>query len=421
VCFRAAILPDYSHAMDAQVIEIGISDSDVVKLVPVTFREDRGNYLIGCSEYRNCCSTSALGMRAIQLLRTGLTIGAVRERLRDETGAAEVTFVPLLEHLIALGAVVSIGSRPVPVPRRRFEIALPGLTRESAGWFFSPAMLFACALLLFGAALICMMRGWPFPGPAALLLTAKLSLIILVSFGIAMANVIRHEFAHGVAAAYLGITPRFRIGYRLFFPVIETDMTGLWMTEKRGRLFALWAGIASDVFFIALLVVCAAFLQVLRPSGFTALRILSVAFFTTGAQILWEFNIWFRTDIYYLIAAALNCRNLHGDAKEYLKALVRGRKPRRYFPPGVKTYAWCLVLGYPVASLSFAAYCIGVGKSVFTSVWQESAFHPIGIGPTAKAAIVAVFLSELLLLVWAKYSELHTRAPSYRIVMGASQ
>lgn len=71
--------------------------------------------------------------------------------------------------------------------------------------------------------------------------------MVLPTMGLLAAITAKHEFAHVAAGAFLGVHARWRFGHRLFFPAVETDLSDLWMVERRKRYVAYGAGVFSDV------------------------------------------------------------------------------------------------------------------------------------------------------------------------------
>jgi hypothetical protein len=49
------------------------------------------------------------------------------------------------------------------------------------------------------------------------------------------------------------------------------------------------------------------------------LRFIQALFFTLIMRLVWQFLLYIRTDIYYVIANALKCRNLLGDTEIFLR------------------------------------------------------------------------------------------------------
>jgi hypothetical protein len=192
-------------------------------------------------------------------------------------------------------------------------------------WLFGRGALFAYALILaIGvAALLSDPRCLPRVG---LLLADQSGGAMLLSVALLAAVAAKHELAHVAAGRYLGVDARVRLGYRLIFPVLETNLTDLWMVPRRRRYVAYLAGAVSD------LLAASVALAILwsHHHGWIALtpglyRALELIVFIAGCVVVWQMNVFLRTDGYYVLSNALGCRNLAGDAKAYLRARLRRR------------------------------------------------------------------------------------------------
>lgn len=129
-----------------------------------------------------------------------------------------------------------------------------------------------------------------------------------------------HELAHLVAARSVGVNSRMGIGHRLWVLVAETDLTGLWSVPKDQRYLPLLAGLVVDFASSALLII-GLFLDsrhifALTPFWF---RLARAMVFTYYMRIAWQCLLFIRTDLYYVIANYLGCRNLMHDTEVFLR------------------------------------------------------------------------------------------------------
>ena len=150
------------------------------------------------------------------------------------------------------------------------------------------------------------------------------------------------------AGRFLGIRARCRLGYRLFFPVVETDLSDLWTIEPRRRYLAYLAGVVSDVLAAALALIA----RWAHLHGWIHLapdlsRALEITVVIAIGVVIWQCNVFLRTDGYYVLANAIRARNLAGDAKAYLRSGLRA-KP---YPRSVRIFA----IGYAVTVAGLSA------------------------------------------------------------------
>jgi len=404
--------------------EIQISDDDTVEFHPFAISQDGNSYLIGVVGNKSYLHISRIGLHTVRLLEDGLTLGAAKKRLQETTHVNNLTFQPLLEKLLSAGMVRCISGQKTEISLRRGFVFPLRINPTRWRWLFSAPSL---AVLIFSLCLaiwIASSQPWPLLKPAQILTQHRYWVLILLGLCIGFANAAKHELAHALAASYLGVTARFSIGRRFIWPVFQTDMTDLWTVERRKRYIAYAAGIASDAWtaIMILLLAWGSQRHILPQLHGGLLLLLTLAFYTCLANILWQFNIYVRTDVYYIFASLFNCRNLHKDATSYMKSLFKKifslpleKLPATHFPFKVRIYALIVALGYFVASACCFFYLIGLAtlwhspkESIKHSVW-------IGMGVGDKAALALSLLISILLVIYAAYHEGRQEKIMYKI------
>lgn len=228
------------------------------------------------------------------------TKGIVKPRVEGENGSGAIT--------TASASVAQVHYHFSNFPHRLAQLL-----------FSRPVLLgllaiivLACAVAIRDPSLAPRPRDLYFPDRRALTWT-----ILMVAI---YATIFLHELGHLIAARALGINSRIGIGHRLWYLVVETDLTGLWAVPKRQRYLPLLAGVLIDAVCgsIFLLLLFAHQQQWLALSTF-AVRLFRAMTFTYVMRILWQFFLFIRTDFYFVIASILNCRNLLKDTEVFLR------------------------------------------------------------------------------------------------------
>jgi len=197
------------------------------------------------------------------------------------------------------------------------------------------------------------------PRPSMVYFTGSLVLVqLLVLFGQTPLAFL-HESFHVLAMRRLGLPSKLSVSNRLTYVVFETQSSGLLSVPRNRRYLPFLAGILLDleVFFILDLVA-----SVTRSgNGFTLVgRICLAVSYVVAARIGWQFLLYLRTDLYYVLATALNCQDLH-DASTAIFA----NRMRRFFRRTAHLvdeeqwtqrdrrvgswYGWFLLVGYTAA------------------------------------------------------------------------
>jgi len=339
--------------------ELPVRSSSRLELCPLAIASDGAEYLVGRRGGRYL-AVSSVGLEAISLLGTGIPVGRVKEFLAATHAADSVVLEPLLQQLLSADLLHAVddrridGAAPlVDVPRER----PPLLSGERLAWLFGrPAMHVYLSLLTLGI-LAVLTDARVLPHPRLLLdVEGWRTVLALVLTAIVAA---KHEFAHVAAGRFLGADPRCRLGYRLFFPVIETDLSDLWLVPARRRYLAYAAGVASDLLLACLAVIALwAHVRGIIPLPADLRHVLELTVLIVGCVTVWQLNVFLRTDGYYILSNALGQRHLAGDAKAYLRRLVRRERGATPAAPAVVRF---YAIGYAVHVVAVSvAGCAGL-------------------------------------------------------------
>lgn len=193
--------------------------------------------------------------------------------------------------------------------------------------------------------------------PQALAPSSHFLLTVLVLSALGFFTTFLHELAHLVAARAVGVGARMGIGHRLWMLVAETDLSGLWLVERRDRYLPVLAGPLVDLSSAAgLVLVLFAGAHGWVPLAPLAERLCQAAFYMYLFRLLWQCYFFVRTDFYYALSTLLGCKSLMADTEAWMRHLSRrllGRReepsPLALLPPRearvVRLYAGIWLLG----------------------------------------------------------------------------
>jgi putative peptide zinc metalloprotease protein len=290
-----------------------------VRLHPLGIRRDDDEWIIGRVETGDFVSVPHEGMRAIQLLQQGLSVEAAEERLREETGLAlDVRdFVSALAEARLVAAVDGV-EQDSPEPARQ---SLSWLRPAHVRWTLHPALHIAVGILALCALAVLIVRPETMPGWRSLLWSEHNSLILLVEVATGLTLVTLHELGHLFTARAAGVPGRITFGTRLQFLVMQTDVSAVWLAERRVRYTVYLAGMAVDV------IICSICILLIATSGPGVL--LSVILLTEIGALSVQLLVFMRTDVYFLVQDITRCRNMYGDAAAYLRYLLAAATGRK--------------------------------------------------------------------------------------------
>lgn len=390
-----------------------------VRLHPLDSRPDGDEWIVGRRATGRFVALPEVGKQALDLLGEGLTPAEVGDRLRARTGD-DIDVPDFVEALVGLGFVAEVDGRPVdqePPPTPTLAWIRPRHVRP----LLSPALPVAVAVLI----AVTLLSRPPVPlDYRTLLWSSHGSAVLALGAGVGWSLLLLHECAHLLTARATGVAGRMRLGTRLQFLVMQTDISGIELAPRRHRLTAYLAGIATNLTAASLAALAAG-----ATTG-TPRRILAAVALLALLPLPFQLLVFLRTDLYFVLQDLTRCRDLYGDGVAYTRYRVRRltrRRGRRTDGPdpslglpaherrAVRVYSVVLVVGTTLCLGFFAAVTLPadlalLARAVARSVAGGSAWDRLdGI-----AVVVALGgLHALWLRTWWRGRALRRR-PSRR-------
>ena len=224
-----------------------------------------------------------------------------------------------------------------------------------------------------------------------------------------------HEGFHVLAGRRLGLPARMSIGRRLYFVVVQTTLTGLMSVPRGKRILPFCAGLLADALYVNALMCVAALDQWLGGSLDLVGRVALALAYSTLLRMIWQFMVFMETDLYYVVATALYCPDLHRMTRAFIKTRVR-RVLRRSVSgldeeatwsardrAIVRWYAPFVFLGglVAVASMSVGTIPIfyGLFQRIYRAVIEGSPVNAgfwdatvVGLGTMAEVTVILIML-----------------------------
>jgi hypothetical protein len=176
-----------------------------------------------------------------------------------------------------------------------------------------------------------------------------------------------HELAHVLAGRRIGVWSRLRIAHRFTVVVFETVLDGLVVVPRSKRYLPLAAGMLTDLVVIAGLVDAAWLLRSWQHRVSLAALICLALAYTTIPRIAWQFFVFLRTDVYFLLQTALRGDDIDAAARDQLRAWW-SRRLRRPAPAAPLRPASDVRAGRIFAPLLVGGYaCVAVTTAVIVA------------------------------------------------------
>jgi len=275
-----------------------------VEFHPLTFVDEPDGVVVGRSDTQSYAVLPDDGAALLRRLASGMTLEEAARWYHTEFGEL-VDMTDFLDTLRELGFVREGTDEPARLPPLRL--------RRLGAWAFSPAAWAGYTALV--TACVVMLVTHPRVRPHADNVFFSPSLVaVQVSLALAQVPAVSwHEFFHVLAGRRLGVPTRLSMSRRLYFLVVETDLDGLYSVPRRQRYVPFLAGMLADVLLFSALTLLAG-----SGPSWAAGPALAVAY-TTLLRLAWQFYLFLRTDLYYVVTTLLGCSALHDATSAYMR------------------------------------------------------------------------------------------------------
>jgi hypothetical protein len=303
-----------------------LGDSARVVLHPLHVSDDRDEHVVGRVDTGTFVSLPPEGLAIIRWLQDGLSVAQVRQRFVERYGEPP-DLDDLTGNLRALGFVKSIDGEPVrdapgEVGPRGWQL-FGKLPARRVSWLLSkPAALVYLGIWLAVPSLF-VLRPELVPGPMDAILADGPMVNVIILASLAWALVFLHEMAHMIATRAVDCRSFLSVSHRLHFLVGQTDMTALRTQPRERRYGPYLAGMTWDV---TLILACSA----LSMAGVNSAIVHAISFLAM-IGIIFQFAVFMRTDVYFLLSNWLRLDNLIPDTRMWtrngLSRLLRRPQP----------------------------------------------------------------------------------------------
>ncbi|ABE55545.1 hypothetical protein Sden_2265 [Shewanella denitrificans OS217] len=304
-----------------------MTNIDEYHLVPLSIQPQGKEYLVGNTELDEFYQLPVEGVRVIEGLREGHSLIQIKQTCLDEF-AEDIDVGSFVEFLLeveflhknktdAESAIAAHSKLSAETDKRWvFQMSAKG-----ASLFFSwPAVLIYC-LVITCAAYLYVTEPQARINLSALYITENFTLFFLSLLFLFAVVSMMHECGHMIAGARLGLEPKLGIGNRLWIIVAECDLSGIYGKPKSQRYLPLMAGMLVDLFSVSSIVIILAILSSYGVQG-VWVQILQALTLQILITITWQFNIFLRTDVYYILSNYTDNPNLDQQARTYLSACL---------------------------------------------------------------------------------------------------
>ncbi|GAB7185261.1 hypothetical protein ATKI12_5092 [Kitasatospora sp. Ki12] len=274
---------------------------------PLTFVTERDGTLVGRPDTGSFALLPEDGAALLRRLADGMP-PAEAAAWYEAVYGEPVDLADFIETMRDLGFVHEPGAAAEPVPVR-----LQAWGRA----MFSP-LAWGCYALITALAIAAMIHEPRLqPHTRNLFFVPSLVAVEVTLAALQMPLMLWHEGWHVLAGRRLGLPTGLGVGRRLYFVVFETRLNALFGVRPAQRYLPFLAGMLGEVVLFGALTLAAAADLATGPSW--AGRLALAVAYVILPRLAWQFLIFLRTDLYYVLATALGCADLHEVGSAYLR------------------------------------------------------------------------------------------------------
>lgn len=290
-------------------------------VIPLSVQQEGDDYYVGNAKLEEFYSLPEAGVRILRMLQEGQTVAAIKSNFASDQDD-QVDVDEFVETLTEIGFIYPADEQ------HRFEEAVSDRSRKERRLIFranqglARAIFSAPSLVLYLVVVsYALYRFAISPQPLlsleAFYFSKDLTLTLLSLAAVYAFSVALHELGHILATARQGIDSKLGMSNRLWQIVAETDMTGLLSLPREKRYLPMAAGMLVDLLNIAVIVLALDWVMRNAYDRF-AIQLLQAWALQIAITVTWQFNIFLRTDVYYMICNYYGFTNLDDKARVFL-------------------------------------------------------------------------------------------------------
>jgi putative peptide zinc metalloprotease protein len=378
-----------------------------VALKQLAIRKDKKHYIVEDILTGEFYEMPEVCIWAIELINQGKPLDEVENELLVRYSDEDIDILDFVSQLLELNLASELnGEKILSSLSEQNKNGFSWLPESLGRFFFNTISSKLYLLLLMASAGLILFKPDLFPRYSDLfmfdLMFQNIIALLLISFFL----VILHEFGHVLAIRSEGLPAKIEVGNRLFFVVLETDMSQVWKlpAEKRNKLYLAGMNFDLAVLFLALAA------QLFVSDSTITMGFLKLVVLDTFIRLIYQTAVFMKTDIYYVIENLTGCYNLMENGRNFLsKWLPFLRVPETETFAGeekfVRRYAGFYLAGVLLTFIITAYYYIPQMIFAVSEIMLPGFLEPITsirFWDSVVFLLQIVLILGLLLYSWTK-------------------
>lgn len=305
-------------------------------VIPLSIQKDGDTYLVGNAEIGDFYQFPESAVTILDMVKSGRTLSEITSHISADE---DIDVADFIEQLISIGFIYPMEQSDLfwkNLKNNSDNKRILNINPRIAGTIFSPITLIIYVITvgyaLYSAYYQPSLRvNWQ-----AFYTDEYRSGLLVAVILLSLIDVVVHELSHMIAAAKYGVRSKYGLGNRLWTIVAETDLTGIMSLPKRLRYFPLLAGMMADILLISLITLLIGYILNFYQ-GF-GIQILQALILQILSSLVWQFNVFVKTDIYFVLCTYFNYPDLDKDARIYLRRCIYRLTAGRFGASGADLY-----------------------------------------------------------------------------------
>ncbi|MBT2726699.1 hypothetical protein J7E63_07080 [Bacillus sp. ISL-75] len=286
----------------------------ILSLVPINVHRDKKNYIVEDNASGDFYEMPVVCIEAIKMINNGLKLEEIEKFLIEKYPNEEIDLINFAEQLLELKLVAKINGANIDSEikkEKNISLGFLWISPKIGNFFFNKysyplyIVLFVLNILLF------IMNPTLFPQHEDIFVFDVMVLNVFLWMTFTFLLVLIHEFGHILAMRAHNLPTKVNVGHRLFFVVLETDMSSVWKLAPKDRNILFLAGICFDT---VLLFMALIYLFMFPNGPELVIGLMSLAVFDIVLRIIFQCCFYMKTDLYFVFENMSGCYNLMENA-----------------------------------------------------------------------------------------------------------
>ncbi|WP_456271975.1 hypothetical protein [Bacillus sp. AK031] len=333
-----------------------------VFLQPFVIRKDKSSYILENKQTNEFFEMPVVCIDAIELLERGQSLDETEKILKQKYPDESIDVIQFIIDLKELNLLRRIDEEEITVKSEASKPFMFFWVSPYLGKFFFNKFSMRFYIFIFLVSMIFVaFKPSLFPSYEDIFIFETMLYNIFVFMVISLLLILVHETGHVLAIRSFDLPTRIEVGHRLFFIVLETDMSAGWKLNSSERNTLFLAGVCFDITVLFFSFTVTLLIQPLNNS--LLLDILALINLNIFLRLLFQCGLYMKTDFYYLLQNMTGCYNLMEDSITYLSrkfALVNKEKAGQLDEEKkiIKWYSLLFISGTIISLIIFAGYLI---------------------------------------------------------------